>query len=112
MPILHIEHRVGDFDSWKRRGFDADPVGRSSTGVRRYWITRLTDDPNYVMVDLEFDSHGEAEAMRAALLNLWQSPLVQIGAPTARILELIEAQDVRARHVSSAPTGRAAEGDR
>ena len=94
MLILHIEHRVGDFETWKRRGFDADPVGRPRAGVRRYRITRSTDDPNYVMVDLEFDSPGEAESMRAALLKLWQSPLVEIGEPTARILELIEAEDV------------------
>lgn len=94
MPILHIEHRVRDFDTWKRRGFDADPIGRSRAGVRRYRITRPTDDPNYVMVDLEFDSHGEAESMRAALLKQWQSPLVEIGGPTARIVEVIEAEDV------------------
>jgi hypothetical protein len=28
---------------------------------------RTTDDPSHVMVDLEFDSLGEAEAVKAAL---------------------------------------------
>lgn len=94
MPILHIEHHVGDFKAWKRCGFDADPIGRSKAGVRRYRITRTTDDPNHVMVDLEFDSRAEAEAMQAALLRLWRRPLVEIEGPTARILEVVEAEEV------------------
>ena len=94
MRILHIEHQVGDFDAWKRNGFDADPIGRAKAGVRRYRITRPVDDPGYVMVDLEFDSLGEAEAMQEALLKLWQSPLVEIGAPTARVLQLVEAEEL------------------
>jgi hypothetical protein len=28
--------------------------------VRRYRILRASDDPNYVMIDLEFDSASEA----------------------------------------------------
>ena len=94
MPILHIEHRVGDFDAWKQDGFDADPIGREKAGVRRYRITRPMDDPNYVMIELEFDSVQEAEEMYTALWNLWRSPLVKIGAPTARILELVVAEDL------------------
>jgi hypothetical protein len=29
------------------------------------------DDPNYVMIDLEFDSHDAADAMRRVLEALW-----------------------------------------
>jgi hypothetical protein len=94
MPILHIEHRVGDFEAWKRSAFDADPIGRAKAGVRRYRITRRADDPNYVIVDLEFDTRAEAEAMRGALVKLWQSPLVEIEAPIVRILEVVEAEEV------------------
>jgi hypothetical protein len=93
MPILHIEHRVEDFDTWKRDGFDADPLGRSKAGVRRYRILRPVDDPNYVTVDLEFDSRQDAEAMQTALRELWRSPLVKIGAPTARVLDIVESRD-------------------
>ena len=94
MHILHVEHRVDDFDAWKRNGFDADPIGRSKAGVRRYRITRPVDDPTYVMVDLEFDSRREAEATHKALRKLWRSPLVKIGAPTARIVEVVEAKEL------------------
>jgi len=42
--------------------------------VRSYQVYRPTDDPNFVAVDLEFDSLGEAEAFKVALQELWRSP--------------------------------------
>ncbi len=69
MHILRIEHPVSDYDAWKA-AFDSDPLGRDRSGVRRYRILRATDDPNYVMIDLEFDDASEAEAMHAALREL------------------------------------------
>jgi hypothetical protein len=94
MLILHIEHRVGDFDTWKRTAFDADPVGRARSGVRRYRVSRSVDDPNFVMIELEFGTTPEAEAMHAALQKLWRNPLAQIGGPTARIMEIMEANEL------------------
>ena len=70
MHILRIEHPVPDYDAWKE-AFDSDPIGRQQSGVRRYRILRPTDDPNYVMVDLDFDSASEAEAVHSALRELW-----------------------------------------
>lgn len=93
MQILHIEHQVGDFDAWKRNGFDADPLGRAKAGVRRHRVLRAADDPNHVMVELEFDTMVEAAAMQVALQNLWKNPLVSIGSPTARIVEIVESKD-------------------
>ena len=90
MPILHIEHQVADFEGWKRNGFDADPVGRVKGGVRAHRISRAVDDPNYVAIELEFNTLPEAEAMHAALRNLWRNPLVTIGSPSARIMETVE----------------------
>ena len=93
MPILHIEHQVADFDAWKRNGFDADPIGRAKAGVRRHRVSRAADDHNHVMVELEFDTMVEAEAMQGALQNLWRNPLVSIGSPTVRIVEIVENKD-------------------
>jgi hypothetical protein len=45
--------------AWKA-AFDSDPVGREKSGVRRYRVLRPVDDPNYVMIELEFDSSPEA----------------------------------------------------
>jgi hypothetical protein len=39
--------------------------------VRRYQIQRAMNDPDYVMIDLEFDSHHEAQAVLAALRVVW-----------------------------------------
>jgi hypothetical protein len=64
--ILRVEHPVADYDAWKA-AFDSDPIGRERSGVRRYRIMRATDDPSHVMIDLEFDSLGEAEAVKVAL---------------------------------------------
>lgn len=91
MPILQIEHKVRDFDGWKQ-AFDNDPVGRMQGGVRRYRIARLADDPNYVLIELEFDGNDEAEAFRAALQQLWGRVGENLGleGPQARIVETVE----------------------
>ncbi len=92
MHILRVEHQVADFDSWKRNAFDADPIGRERMHVRGYRVGRAADDPNLVTIDLEFDSCDAAEAMHRALSELWGNPLVRIGTPTARVVELVEVE--------------------
>ena len=94
MPILRIEHPVPDFDGW-RRAFDSDPVGRKRMGVRRYQILRAADDPNYVMIDLEFDTQAEAEALLAAMREVWRGVEGTIMSnPRARIVDRVEAREL------------------
>ena len=64
MPTLRIEHAVPDFAGWKR-AFDSDPADRKGSGVRRYKVMQSADDPNYVMIDLEFDSLEDADGLLA-----------------------------------------------
>jgi hypothetical protein len=92
MTTLRIEHGVRDFGSWKA-AFDSDPVGREAGGVRRYAISRVADDPNRVVIDLEFDSQGEAEAFAAKLREMWAARGSELGleSPQARILEAVES---------------------
>ena len=95
MHILRIEHTVSDFDSWKK-AFDSDPVGREKSGVRRYQILRPIDDPNYVMIDLDFDSARSAEAFLAAMREVWRSPKAVpalAGSPQTRIVEVVESKE-------------------
>jgi hypothetical protein len=94
MPILQIDHRVRDFDGWKQ-AFDSDPVGRQQGGVRRYRVARFADDPNHVVVDLEFDSAGAAEAFGAKLRELWGRVGTELGleGPQARVLETVETNE-------------------
>jgi hypothetical protein len=94
MPILQIEHAVRDFDHWKQ-AFDSDPVGREQGGVRRHRILRATDDPNFVVIELEFDGADEAEAFQGRLRELWSRAGGELGleSPQARIMETVEAKE-------------------
>jgi ribosomal protein L35AE/L33A len=93
MTVLRIEHPVPDYERWKQV-FDEDPVDREGSGVRRYRIFRPTDDPNYVMIDLEFDSESEAEALLASLRVIWGRVQGTIMSdPQARIVETIETTE-------------------
>jgi hypothetical protein len=96
MHILRIEHQVRDFGAWKQ-AFENDPVGRERLGVRSHRVLRPTDDPNYVMIDLYFDSSVEAEDFLAALRrDVWPSreaaPAL-IGDPQTRVVEAVESKE-------------------
>jgi ribose 5-phosphate isomerase len=94
MVILHIEHQVPNFDGWKK-AFESDPINRKKSGVRSYRIFQPIDDPNYVIVDLEFDNLKDAENTLAALRNLWGKVEGKVMMnPKTRILNLLEAVNV------------------
>lgn len=90
MIILQIEHPVPSFEEWKR-AFDSDPVDRQRSGVRRYRILRPVDDPNFVVIELEFDRLEQAEGLRSALLALWgRVEGTVMTNPKHRIVEVAE----------------------
>lgn len=73
MITLRIDNTVHDFDSWKQV-FDRYEDFRRNGGVRSYRIVRAADEPNRVVVDLDFDDAGAAGAFRTALEKVWASP--------------------------------------
>lgn len=90
MYLLRIEHPVPNFEGWKQ-AFDSDPVGREKMGVRQYQILRAVDDPNYVMIDLEFDTAEQAEALLSAMRSVWSRVEGTIMTnPKARMVEKVE----------------------
>lgn len=91
MYVLRIEHSVRDFDEWKS-AFDGDPIGREQGGVRRYRVLRPMDDSNFALIDLEFESQGEAEAFLTALRELWGRVDV-MRDPQARVVEIVESRE-------------------
>ena len=94
MPIVRIEHSVSNFEQWKQV-FDSDPADRKGSGVRRYEILLSRDDPNHVMIDLEFDSVGEAEAFLGKMQRIWEGPAKAVMQnPRARIADRVEAKDL------------------
>jgi hypothetical protein len=90
--ILRVEHPVGDFERW-REAFDSDPEDRERSGVRSYRIMRCCEDPNYVLIDLEFDAPEPAEAFLARLRQLW-SRVEVMRDPQARVVELVEERSL------------------
>jgi hypothetical protein len=96
MATLQIEHPISDFDVW-RKAFEADPVRRKESGVRRYRVFRPVDDPRYVKIDLDFDTVDEAQAFRSALQGLWSSGRAApalAGTPQTQIVEEALAEEL------------------
>jgi hypothetical protein len=90
MATLHIEHSVTDFDTWNA-AFDRFADARRQAGVRRQRVQRPVDDKAYVVVDLDFDTVGEADNfLRFLRENIWASsdnaPALA-GQPQTRVLE-------------------------
>lgn len=94
MFVLRIEHPVPDYARWKQ-SFDSDPLGRDKSGVKRHTVMRDPANPNYALIDLEFGSAEEAQAMHDALKGLWGRVQGEglIDAPQARIAEIVEVRD-------------------
>lgn len=92
MVTLRIQHNVPDFDSWKR-AFDSDPAGRERSGVRRYQVSRQVDDPNYVIIDLEFETVEAAEGLLATMRQVWAGAGGRVSSnQEARIVEPVESR--------------------
>lgn len=94
MATLHIENVVHDFDTWKS-AFDRYETLRREKGVRSYRLTRHHDDPNKVVVDLDFDSVSRAEDFRQVLAKIWRSPQSQaelVSHSEPLIVDLVEAR--------------------
>jgi hypothetical protein len=90
--LLRIQHPVPNFEGWKK-AFDSDPMDRKGAGVRRFQIHRSVTDPNFVMIDLEFESRVRADEMLKKLRNLWVGPgKAVMQNPEAWIVETIESQ--------------------
>ncbi len=91
MHILRIEHKVPNFEGWKK-AFDTDPIDRRKSGIKCYHIYRASDDPLYVIIDLEFDNLEDAQRTLAALRKLWERVEGSVMFnPQVRILEMVES---------------------
>jgi hypothetical protein len=90
MHTLQVEYPVLDFDTWKA-AFDSDPGNRAEAGVRRYHVYRLVDDPEYVVVTLDFDTADEARAFHGTLCRIFRSVEGKmIRNPRTRLACLVE----------------------
>jgi len=90
MATLHIEHPITDFGTWKA-AFDCFAEAREKSGVRGHRILRPVDDAHYVVVDLDFQTAGEAARflnfLRTRVWSSSQNAPALAGTPQTRILE-------------------------
>ena len=94
MPIVRIEHTVPSFEKWKQ-AFDSDPADRKGSGVRRYQVLQRQGDPNYVLIDLEFDSISVAEMFLRKMEGIWGGPgKAVMQNPRGCIVNLVEAKEL------------------
>ena len=94
MATLRIEHPITDFGTWKA-AFDRFAEARERSGVRGHRILRPVDDAHHVVVDLDFQTVGEAEKFLSFLqTTVWasaQNAPALVGTPQTRILEPADA---------------------
>jgi Antibiotic biosynthesis monooxygenase len=92
MPILHIEHRVSDVDTWLET-FRKFAPAREQAGVQSAHVWQPCDDPHYIVINLEFESVAAAANFRTFLReNVWSSKHTSpalAGEPKALILNEI-----------------------
>lgn len=96
MTTLHIENTVRDFDEWKAT-FDKFGRFRVEKKMRSYRMARQVDDPNKVVIDLDFDSVEDATEFSAALQEIWRTPqskeqLVDHTAP--QLYDMVEVRQL------------------
>jgi hypothetical protein len=90
MPTLHIEHAITDFATWQA-AFSRFADARRNAGARDERVHQPVGDPNYVVVDVDFDTIAEANAFLQFLENVvWSNPAnapALAGSPRASVLE-------------------------
>ena len=55
MPILRIEHEISDLATWLET-FKRFAPAREQAGVQQAEVFQPADDPNYIVVNLRFES--------------------------------------------------------
>lgn len=90
MPTLHIEHPITDIDTWTA-AFRRFAENRRQAGVRAERVQRPVDRPDYVVIDLDFDTGEGARAfLRFLEEQIWasrESSPALVGTPQTMILE-------------------------
>jgi hypothetical protein len=91
MPTLHIEHPISDFGVWSA-AYDRFAERRRASGVRHERVSRPAGDERYVIIDLDFAEHREAEAFLGFLeTQIWssaQNSPALAGKPRTSILDV------------------------
>ncbi|OGO50806.1 MAG: hypothetical protein A2148_03775 [Chloroflexi bacterium RBG_16_68_14] len=94
MPYLFVHHKVEDFAKWKP-AFDEHAALRQSGGSKGGFVFQNADDPNDVIILMEWDSvesarrFSQSDDLRQAMEHAGVS-----GPPYIRFLELADRPSV------------------
>jgi hypothetical protein len=90
--ILLVQHRVRDFAGWKPVFEEQGSIIRTRHGATQHWLYRSLDDPDEVVVAIEFPSEDRARSFAAdpALKEEMAQAGVQ-GQPVVTFCEEVEA---------------------
>ena len=88
MAHVLIEHRVGDFETFKKVYLD-DAERRERLGSKGGVVFRVADDPNNVIVVLEWETlEGAASSPgRSSSSRRWSGPRATSLTPRVTVLE-------------------------
>ncbi len=90
MPHLLIRHQVADYAKWKPV-FDAHAPARKMSGSKGGRLFRSADDPNEVVILLEWDDLGRARGFASSEgLRTAMERAGVCGQPEVRFLEEVE----------------------
>jgi hypothetical protein len=93
MPSLHIEHPITDLKTWTA-AFAAFTEIRRQAGVSAETVRRPEGDDTFVVIDLDFDTTGQAHAFLHFLeTQVWavpESSPALAGTPEAKVLTTVE----------------------
>ena len=89
MAVLHIEHQISDLNTWLE-AFAKFAPAREQAGVTAQHIFQPVDDPNYIVVQLTFETAEAATNFGTFLQNVvWKTPEASpalVGQPKAIVL--------------------------
>lgn len=91
---LHIEHAISDLATWSS-AFERFAPMREKAGVLSHRVQQPIDDPQYIVIDLDFATVAQAKSFLAFLHDeVWSSARhspALAGRPQTRILRPIGA---------------------
>lgn len=90
MTTLHIEHPITDLNAWLA-AFDRFAEARAKAGVQAQRVQHPVDDPNYIIIELDFTTTEQAQRFLAFLSEkVWcstdNSPALA-GTPQTKLLQ-------------------------
>ena len=90
MPYLLIRHKVQDYATWKSV-FDEHGDARKAAGSKGGYLLRSADDPNELVIMLEWDDLGKArQFVESAELRQAMERAGVAGPPDIHFLEQID----------------------